>query len=251
MSISRDIYQFLEGLSGFLVLWIFAFSILNVARIAIHKVRGAETIPHNSAIVELAGLPLVLLNCICFVWAVRATDVISVLLFAWWGPGFFATAGYLFYCKRRHAKPNWVPTRRIISWMCKLNYIAFLIVFYWMDTPGMIFVYSAWIINDQFGLAYLSLDADRLRRTFDDRWFIRVLYPLGLFAPFVFEGTAFRLFSMIYGGTLLLLWLTGVYYVKRKGRLRRLPDDPTLLRNMMYFTEGGAGSPARSASRQT
>ena len=30
-----------------------------------------------------------------------------------------------------------------------------------------------------------------------------------------------------------------------------MPDDPRLSRNMMYFTEGGAASPARPASRQT
>jgi hypothetical protein len=36
---------------------------------------------------------------------------------------------------------------------------------------------------------FLELDADRLRRTFDDKWFTRVAYPAGLFYPFFVEGS--------------------------------------------------------------
>ena len=115
----------------------------------------------------------------------------------------------------------------------------------------MIFVYSAWIINDQFGLAYLSFDADRLRRTFHDLWLIRILYPLGLFVPFVFEGIMFHTFSMIYGCALLALWLTGIYYVNHKGLLRQMPGDPTLLRNMMYFSEDGTKHTAPPALQRS
>ena len=47
------------------------------------------------------------------------------------------------------------------------------------------FAFSVWIINDQYEKACMSLDADRLRRTFDDGWLFRLLYPAGLLIPWV------------------------------------------------------------------
>lgn len=237
MTIAHEIYKYLENISSYLVLWIFLFTILNILRIWVHQSRGVEKIAHNSIIVELAGLPLALLQSICFFWAVSEGDLLSATLFLWWGPGFFLTIFYLAYCKLKKQKPNWHPAKHIISWLCKLNYLIFMVVFYLFNMPGMIFVYSVWVINDQFGLAYLSLDADRLRRTFHDYWFIRILYPAGLFVPFFFENIPFRLFCMTYGTSLFLLWLSGIFYLKKKSLLLQLPDDPTLLRNMIYFSK--------------
>lgn len=250
MIFTYEIYDFLESVSAYLVLWIFLFTILNILRILFHKCRGVEKIGHNSAIVELAGLPLVLLQSVCFVRAVGVGDILSALLFLWWGPGFFMTVLYIVYCKSRKQKPNWFPAKQVISWLCKVNYVLFMVVFFLLDKPGMMLVYSLWVINDQFGLAYLSLDADRLRRTFHDYWFFRVLYPVGLFIPFFYVNTPFRLFSIFYGTTIFVLWISGILYVRRKSRLWQLPDDPTLLRNMVYFSRDYSSVTAPPASRK-
>jgi hypothetical protein len=41
---------------------------------------------------ELAGLPLTMLQPVCFIWAVMSRDVLSALVFLWRGPGFIAVA---------------------------------------------------------------------------------------------------------------------------------------------------------------
>jgi hypothetical protein len=98
-----------------------------------------------------------------------------------------------------------------------------------------IFAFSVWIINDQYEKAFLSLDADRTRRTFHDRWLFRVLYPAGLLIPLIFAETPLRLFSIGYGLALLGMWISGLAYVARQGAFFHLPEDPSLLRNMVYF----------------
>jgi len=99
----------------------------------------------------------------------------------------------------------------------------------------MLFAFSVWIINDQYEKAFMSSDADRLRRTFDDFWLFRVLYPAGLLAPYLFPGMPYRALFAAYGTALLAAWLLGTWFVWRKGLLRTLPDDASLLRNMIYF----------------
>ena len=81
----------------------------------------------------------------------------------------------------------------------------------------------------------MSMDADRLRRTFDDNWLLRILYPGGLLIPWFAPGLAYRSALGVYGAVLLCAWLLGIAYVKRKGLLRVRPADPSLLRNMVYF----------------
>jgi len=235
VNFSYEIYDLLEGLSPYLILWVFLFTIINAVRIAISKSRGLEKIQHSSIFAELPAIPLVLLQSVCFVKAVLAADVLSALLFLWWGPGFFITVLYVIYCHKRNTQPNWYPMRFVISWLCKLNYLMFMIVFFILDKPGMMFLYSVWVINDQYGLAYLSLDADRLRRTFHDYWVVRILYPLGLFIPFFYPSLQYRFLYLGYGTGLFLLWLSGIYYVHKKLSIMTLPIDPTLWRNMVYF----------------
>jgi hypothetical protein len=235
MRFSVEIYEFLEHWSPFLIMWIFAFTLLHVGRILIHLRRGASRQSHNSTIVELAGLPLMLLQSACFFRALGAGDWLSALLFASWGPGFFAAVLYVVFCKALKRPQNWHPIKHVASWLCKINYLLFMLVFFILHQPGMMFVYSVWVINDQVALAWLSQDADRLRRTFHDHWLIRILYPAGLLVPFLYQEAPLRSFGMVYGPLLLVLWLWGIWRVHRAGLLRELPEDPTLLRNMVYF----------------
>ena len=233
--INRHIYDFMEAAAPVLVFWSFAFTLITSARIALRIRRGVSRVGDSMALTELAGLPLTLLQPVCFVWAVLGKDPLSALLFLWWGPGFVATAIAVIVTKSRGKSIDWHPWRYLISFLCKLYYLAYEATFLLLGMPGMLFAFSVWIINDQYEKAFMSLDADRLRRTFDDHWLFRILYPAGLLTPYFAPAMSFRAFSLVYGTALLVLWLAGVAYVRRAGLLFERPSDPTLLRNMIYF----------------
>ena len=245
-----EIYRFLESTSVWLILWSCAFTLIHSVRIIVHLRRGGDKLPDNAPLTELAGLPLTILQSAAFVMACLHTDWLSMLLFAWWGPGFFVVVGILIVTRLRGRRIDWVPYRYVISYACKICYLAYMAAFFAFDAPGMMFVFSVWIINDQYEKAFLSLDADRTRRTFHDLWLFRVLYPAGLLIPLLFEATPLRYFSIGYGLTSLGLWLAGLAYVARRGKFFQLPDDSSLLRNMVYFgklREAGVAAPTASA----
>jgi hypothetical protein len=233
--INRDIYTFMEWAAPFLIFWSFAFTLITGVRIMLRVREGIARVPDSMVFTELAGLPLTLLQPVCFVWAMLSADMLSALLFLWWGPGFIAIAVAVIATKARGKTIDWHPWRRPISYLCKLYYLAYAATFIALGMPGMLFAFSVWIINDQYEKAVLSLDADRLRRTFDDHWLFRILYPAGLLIPYVAPAMANRTFSAVYGTGLLILWLAGILYVRRAGSLFTRPADATLLRNMMYF----------------
>jgi hypothetical protein len=194
---------------------------------------GAERRPHSTAITELAGLPLALLQTDGFLRALSLHDWAAAVLFAWWGPGFIVSAIYYVRRKKQGVKARWGGMHLWISWLCKLNYLAFMIAFAAHGMPGPAFVYSAWIINDQIGLAFLSSDADRLRRTFHDYWIVRIGYPAGLFLPFVAPSLSspwYRLDALV----LFALWVAGIRYVSTKTGVLAMPQGSPLLRNMIY-----------------
>ena len=229
------IYSFVESASPYLALWLCLFTLVTAWRVARRIRRGAERAPDSVLFTELPGLPIAVLQSVCFVWAVVTRDWLSALLFAWWGPGFVALAAAWLSAKRRGTAIDWHRFRYVISWLCKGHYVLYVIVFAWLGMAGAIFVLSAWIINDQIEKAFMSLDADRLRRTFDDFWLFRILYPAGLLVPWFSRELPYQAFLSGYGGILLVAWLCGIAYVVRKGLLRVRPDDPSLLRNMVYF----------------
>jgi hypothetical protein len=235
MQTADGLYLFMERAAPYFAMWSCAFTIITSVRVVGRIKRGIAQVPDSAVWTELAGLPLTLLQSVAFVWALIAGDFLSALLFAWWGPGFIATVVAIIISKRRRQPINWYPLRLTVSYLCKLIFLAYIAVFISRDMPGMIFAFSAWIINDQVEKMFMSLDADRLRRTFHDRWLFRILYPAGLLAPLIFPNMAWRGFSLTYGVVLLALWISGIVYVARKGKLFVLPNDPSLLRNMVYF----------------
>lgn len=251
-AMQRDIYHFLESAAPYLVWWSCGFTLITTLRIGLKIRRGVTQLPDNAVLTELAGLPLAVLLSVSFVRATLALDWLSMLLFLWWGPGFVATLIALAVARLRHKRIDWHPYRYFISYLCKINYLTFMAIFFVFEMPGMIFAFSVWIINDQYEKAFLSLDADRTRRTFHDFWLPRLLYPAGLLIPYLFPQMQFRLFNLIYGTILLGLWSAGLYYIGRKGKFLQLPQDPSLLRNMVYFPrlrvsgEPGGVSPRRS-----
>jgi len=80
----------------------------------------------------------------------------------------------------------------------------------------------------------MSVDADRLRRTFDDFWLFRILYPAGLLVPWFAPELPYRAALAAYGAVLLVAWLCGIAYVVRKGLLRVRPEDPSC--SAIWFT---------------
>jgi hypothetical protein len=232
---NRAIFTFMESASPYLVVWSAAFTLLTLVRLGARLRRDIPRVPDSAAITELAGLPLTLMQPVCFVWALASRDWLSALLFLWWGPGFVAAAVAVIVSKRTGIVIDWHPLRYVISYLCKGYYLAFVAVFFALGMPGMMFAFSVWIINDQFEKACMSLDADRLRRTLDDHWLFRILYPAGLLVPWFAPAIVHRSFAVVYGTGLFLLWLGGLFYVSRKGGLRQRPADPSLLRNMVYF----------------
>jgi hypothetical protein len=237
-----EIYQGLERVSPLLILWSFGFTLIHGLRIVRHIHRGLGQLPDNALLTELAGLPLTILQTLAFVMAAVYVDWLSMLLFLWWGPGFVAVLALLIVARVRQRRVDWHPFRYLISYLCKLCYLAYMVTFFIYHLPGMMFAFSAWIINDQYEKAFLSLDADRTRRTFHDRWLFRALYPAGLLVPLFYAETPWRFFSMGYGLGLLGLWIAGLVYVARRGAFFRLPQDPSLLRNMVYFPKLRVGS---------
>ena len=229
------IYSFIERASPYLALWLCLFTLVTARRFAGKLRRGIDRVPDSVTFTELPGLPIAALQSLCFVWAVVTLDWISALLFAWWGPGFVAIAAVWLRAKRRGAAIDWHRYRYVISWLCKSHYLLYVIVFASRGMHGAIFVLSAWIINDQVEKAFMSVDADRLRRTFDDFWLFRVLYPAGLLIPWLAPELPWRAFLGAYGTMLLVTWLCAIAYVARRGLLHVRPDAPSLLRNMVYF----------------
>jgi hypothetical protein len=232
---SSEVLELLERASPVLILWSFAFTLLHSVRIVRHLRRDGGKVPDNAALTELAGLPLTALQSVAFVVAAIHGDWRSMLLFLWWGPGFVLVLSIVIAARVRRRRIDWHPFRYLISYLCKLTYLAYMAVFFVHDRPGMMFAFSVWIINDQYEKAFLSLDADRTRRTFHDRWLFRLLYPAGLLIPLFFAQTPLRPFSIAYGLALLGLWGAGLLYVGRRREFFHLPKDPSLLRNMVYF----------------
>ena len=105
--LSRDLFDFLERCAPWLVLWSFVFTCITTIRIARRMARGVHKVPDSAVYTELAGLPLTLLQSVCCAWAVWAGDWLSMLLFVWWGPGFFAVAFLVVAAKLRKQSINW------------------------------------------------------------------------------------------------------------------------------------------------
>lgn len=243
--LNREIYQLMESTAPWLIIWIAVFALLNLRRIQQHRRRDQGPGGHSVLFVEAAGLPLALMHTVCFVKAIQLGDWLSVLLFAWWGPGFIGIAWFYLKRQKQQRRINWHPLRHLIAWACKLNYLFFLVIYAWFGLWQTLFVFSIWIINDQIGMLWISDDADRLRRTLDDGWLVRLAYPAGLFIPLFTADFPARWYCLLLGVALSGLWIAGIVRVCRLGKLRWRPDDPSLLRNMVYFAAQKKYEPSR------
>ena len=232
--LNPTIYQFLEGVSSYLIFWIVLFLGLTLYRSCLLLIFAKPNPRYRTLISELPGLPLVLLQSVCFVWSVSVYDWVSAFLFAWWGPGFLIVAFIYLYAKKQKIEFNWRPLARFSSYTCKINYLAFMAVFYYFEMPGMMYVYSVWIIHDQINMAVFELNADRTRRTFEDYWIFRICYAALLFVPFCYE-MEYQTFFQGLGLLLFTLWVGALYRIYQSRTFFKKPKDLEFLRNIIYL----------------
>lgn len=227
-------FLWMESQADFILFWLAAFFPIILLKIFLLKVKGIERARDSMLFTEAIGLPLTFMQPVAFVLAVMNSDWISAIVTFWWGPGFLFVVGLVIWSKLRRREINWTSWRTLISWLCKILYVVYVLLCLIWQLPKLAFALSVWIASDQVEKSFASLDADRTRRTFHDFWLIRILYPTLLFIPLLHP---FSTFMTVFGIVLFLAWLAGLIFVYRKNRFMELPDDPTLLRNMMYFKD--------------
>ena len=216
----------------YVLYWLIAFLPLILFKIAYVRYQNIRKSQDSMVFTEAIGLPLTFLQPIVFFKAVLMLDWIGALITFWWGPGFLYVVVLVLWSKYKQRKIDWGRSGVYISWLCKICYLVYVGLAFLWGMPKLVFALSAWIASDQIEKTFASLDADRTRRTFHDFWLIRLLYPILLFVPFFFD---LQLVFKIYGMVLFVLWAGGLYYVYKCKEFMNLPDDPTLLRNMLYF----------------
>ncbi|MBP9752301.1 MAG: hypothetical protein KBD31_00610 [Proteobacteria bacterium] len=231
------VYKLLEDVSPHLVLWIFLFYILSCVRIILNKKYPEKIKGYGSVISELPGLPLVFMHTVAFIEAYKLNDWVSLFLFSWWGPGFFIFAAVYLYSKIFHKKINWAPFGLITSYACKIDYVIFMAIYWYFGFYTIMFAFSAWIICDQINLAYFVGTGDRTRRTFEDFWILRVMYPGFLFLPFISFNATDLWFFQLFGVLLFITWFFALYTLYKRGLFFTRYTDPDYLRNIVYLSK--------------
>lgn len=252
LPVDAEVYRTLDRAAPWLTGWLTLFALVTLVRIARHRPGDP---PRKETMVgsELPGLPLMLLHSAGFALAAWHRDVVSALLFLWWGPGYLVVSSIVLRQAQTKRPIDWRPYALATSWGCKLSYLIFMIIYASFGLPGLPFVFSAWVILDQVKLAWLRGNADRTRRLTEDAWLPRLGYVLGLFIPLGFE-MPLRLLATGLGMTLFVLWVVGLARVIQAGRFFTKPDPRTSdnLRDIIYLSQGqmeAAASPPSRSSR--
>jgi hypothetical protein len=230
-----DIYHFFESISPFLNYWLSFFFILTLLRLSIFILTKEKVSLYNSMIGEAAGIILILSHTICFCMAIYAKDIFSTILFLWWGPGFLITGVILFLSKKNLINFNWALYGRVTSIACKVSYIIFMLIYWWLEDWSIIFTFSFWIIHDQINLAWFCTNADRTRRTFEDYFLIRLVYIGGLFIPFFINIPNSQILRPI-AFLLLLIWAFSIQrLIKKDVFFNRPTGEGSFLRDIIYL----------------
>ncbi len=230
-----EIYHFFESISPTLNYWLSIFFVFTLIRISILIITKEKVSIYNSVIGEAAGILLILNHTVCFCMALYARDILSSILFLWWGPGFLFTGIILFLSKKEWIQFNWAIYGKITSVACKVSYIIFMLIYGWLGHWGIVFTFSFWIIHDQINLAWFCINGDRTRRTFEDYFLIRLMYVGGLFIPFFIHIPNHQFFQPI-AIILFLLWILSIYrLIKKEVFFVRPTGDGNYLRDIVYL----------------
>ncbi|CAO4839726.1 MAG: hypothetical protein CNLJKLNK_00868 [Holosporales bacterium] len=231
------VYKLLEDVAPVLVLWIFLFYVISCLRIVLNQKNPEKVKGYGSVISELPGLPLVFMHTAAFIEAYKASDWISLFLFSWWGPGFIIFAFVYLFSKAFKKAINWAPFGLITSYACKIDYVLFMGIYLYFGFYTIVFTFSAWIVCDQINLAYFVSTGDRTRRTFEDFWILRLMYPGFLFLPFISFNVPYVLLYQIFGVLLFLTWIFALYMLYKRGLFFTRYTDPDYLRNIVYLSK--------------
>ena len=239
-----EVFQFFGRAAPVIVLWLMGFVALTVVTLIRRALEGRSDVYRDSlAGGELPGILLVLMHSAAFGYALWLGDWLSVLLFAWWGPGFLVVAG-LVLAKR---PVDWKRFALFTSVACKLLYVALVIAFFAHKVLLPIYAYSLWIVHDQVRLTWLQHNADRTRRLIEDKWLPRVGYPAFLGLPLFVDDLPLRLPCLVAGAIVGGLWVLGLARVLRRGDFLRRPESFTEnLRDIIYLRSQGEEQDAAS-----
>ena len=229
-----ETYRYFEEVSPYLNLWIAAFMLFAAIRIGLFVLSAGKLKIHSIYLGEAAGIFLQLNHTICFVKALMAGDVISTLLFAWWGPGFLIFAYIYIQTKRGALEFNWSKVGWITSVGCKWSYLVFMVIYATLDCWGIIYTFSLWTFHDQITQAWFHDNADRTRRITEDFWIVRLLYPAGLFIPLFVEIPYGNLLGVV-GVLAFLLWLVSMVCLTRRGHFHHRSEG-NYLRDIVYLS---------------
>ena len=236
MLLDRQVYALLESVAPYLIIWVFLFYVISIILISLNLINSEKTKGYGSVISELPGLPLIFMHSVAFFKAINCHDYVSAFLFLWWGPGFFVFAAVYLYGKISKVKINWAPWGLITSYACKADYVIFMAIYYYFDMPTIMFTFSAWIICDQINLAWFLGTSDRAKRTFEDFWILRVLYPGLLFIMLFYQDIAYRKHYLVFGLFLFTTWIFALYRLVRQGLFFTPYKNTDYLRNIVYLS---------------
>ncbi len=161
-------FYWMESQMNLVIYWFMAFLLVILIKIILVRLNNVKKAKDSMVFTEAIGLPLTFMQPIVFYKSILDKDWFGSIITIWWGPGFLAVVILVLGSKILKKKINWGNSGIYISWLCKLYYLAYIILAFYWNMPKLIFALSAWIASDQIEKSFASLDADRTRRTFHD-----------------------------------------------------------------------------------
>ena len=230
--IDKEIYLFMDNCAYYNNILLSVLYMITMMRITSPKFNDKIS-KYDGNISELTGLPVTICHTVAFFYSLYKIDILSVILFSYWGPGFLLTAYQYLRIKKYKLKFNWSPLGLISSYLCKMQYLIYLMIYFYYECYNMIYFFSLWIMHDQIHLIWFHKNTDRARRVTEDYWIVRLMYPGFLIFSILFN---WNLYYLILG---LCINITWIYSLKKsiiEGFFFRLPDNLEYLRNIVYLS---------------
>jgi len=232
--LDKEVFAVINDYAFYNIIWMNIFFVIVCLRIIIPSFND-KVAKFDATLSEVPPLPLIILHTVSFIVALYRQDYLSVLLFLYWGPLFFVVAYWYLQIKLYKIKFNWKPFGLISSYLCKSQYVIFMIIYYHYEMYETIYLFSFWVMYDQVYLIWFHQNADRSRRVTEDYWIFRISYPVMLFIPLLYNttnGTYLLILSLI----LSIIWIFSLYKIISDGNFRKRPNNLEYLRNIVYLS---------------